>query len=323
MALSDDHGRRRVDGARHQLVGPGAAVRCALRADDGSRVCASCRLLVGRAAAAGVRGGVVPCRRCSSTNLPNLRDYAKAPFTLALVFDPGRPGRPAAGGPATVLLLSLCYGLVLGIGYGFRTDLLIDIPPFLIAMALFMPGGVLRDLPMKIGGRRAVCAPASSQRAGRSSRRSPRSGGCQWHLFLLGFTASVQRGARCERRVVRVGASLQGRISVGDGLELRQPVPSGPGLHRILLARIRRRELAYLRRILLTISRRLGDARVRGVLHVLDLHFANRLPFESRRSPYRLRGDPDREPRGALAGRRLRARDQLGRASGWRCLPAS
>ena len=81
-------------------------------------------------------------------NLPHLRDYSKAPFTVALVMILValvlRPRRTR-----DVLLLSLGYGLVMGVGYGFRTDLLVDIPPFLISVALFLPVGVFRNLPFE------------------------------------------------------------------------------------------------------------------------------------------------------------------------------
>ena len=146
---------------------------------------ALCRLIVGRIAAAAC-AAVLSVSSLQLANLPNLRDYAKAPFTLALVLIlialVVRPWRPR-----DVLMLSLCYGLVLGVGYGFRTDLLIDIPPFLIAIAFFLPGGVLRDVSLRVAavglftaGFVAAGWPIISAVGAR--------GGCQWHVFLLGLT---------------------------------------------------------------------------------------------------------------------------------------
>jgi len=147
---------------------------------------ALCRLIVGRAAAFACAAAL-----CVSplqlANLPNLRDYAKAPFTLALALTlialVVRPWRRR-----DVLLLALCYGLILGIGYGFRTDLLVDIPPFLITVALFLPGGVLRNLPAKIAA--VALSGAGFLAAGWPIITTVvSSGGCQWHVFLLGLAS--------------------------------------------------------------------------------------------------------------------------------------
>src|SRR5262249_40374360 len=66
-------------------------------------------------------------------NLPALRDYATAPFLLLLFLLLGLlvTRRPSW---RSVLTVSVAFGVVLGIGYGFRYDLLIAIPAFLLAM---------------------------------------------------------------------------------------------------------------------------------------------------------------------------------------------
>ena len=59
--------------------------------------------------------------------LPQLRDYAKAPFILLLILIMARLAvTPLKRRRA--LLLAAAFGLVLGIGFGFRNDLLINIP---------------------------------------------------------------------------------------------------------------------------------------------------------------------------------------------------
>ena len=82
-------------------------------------------------------------------NLPHLRDYAKAPFTLALVFVLGllvtMPVRRW-----TVLALSAAYGVILGIGYGFRTDFLATLPAVVITLSVFLDGGLTRNLKLKV-----------------------------------------------------------------------------------------------------------------------------------------------------------------------------
>lgn len=70
-------------------------------------------------------------------NLPNLRDYAKAPFVLLLLLLLGtmlrRPWRPAA-------MAGLCMsaGLVAGVGLGFRNDLLLLLP-LVVVVAMVAP----------------------------------------------------------------------------------------------------------------------------------------------------------------------------------------
>jgi len=143
------------------------------------------RLILGRIAAA--LCAVVMCvSPLQLANLPNLRDYAKAPFTLALlwivialVLQPRRR--------RDVLLLAACAGLVIGVGYGFRTDLIIDIPLFLITVALFLPGGVARNLPLKAAA--IACFALGFVAAGWPIITTiVASGGCQWHVALLGLT---------------------------------------------------------------------------------------------------------------------------------------
>jgi hypothetical protein len=118
-------------------------------------------------------------------NLPHLRDYSKAPFTMALILILGllvsRPVRPR-----TVLGLAFAYGAVLGIGYGFRTDFLANLPLLVIVVFAFLDGGVTRNLMLKAGATVlfvvtfiGVSWPASSA--------VYQKGGCQWHVVLLGL----------------------------------------------------------------------------------------------------------------------------------------
>ena len=120
-------------------------------------------------------------------NLPHLRDYAKAPFTLALVLILGvlviTPVRPR-----TVLLLAFAYGAVLGVGYGFRTDFLANLPVLVIVLFAFLDGGVTRNLALKTAATALFLAtfvgvswPATST--------VYQAGGCQWHVALLGLQA--------------------------------------------------------------------------------------------------------------------------------------
>ena len=89
--------------------------------------------------------GMVPILM-STPNLnlvPHLRDYAKGPFLLGVMLIMGvlvvhPPSRRRA------VALSALAGAVAGFGLGFRTDLMIAVPPFLVVVAFLVPGLSLR-----------------------------------------------------------------------------------------------------------------------------------------------------------------------------------
>lgn len=118
-------------------------------------------------------------------NLPNLRDYAKAPFTLGLVLVLGllvmRPVRRA-----TVLGLAAAFGALLGIGYGFRTDFLVQVPILLVVLFAFLDGGLRRHLGLKAGAA-ALFAITFLIVASPVLTSVLVKGGCQWHVALLGL----------------------------------------------------------------------------------------------------------------------------------------
>jgi len=123
--------------------------------------------------------------------LPVLRDYAKAPFTLILIFLLGllvklRPSWKS------VLTISAAYGVVLGVGYGFRTDFLAAIPPFFLTVFGFLEGGLLRSLRLKALAS-VACLAAFLMTAWPVILSVSRSGGCQWHTVLLGLPTGFSR----------------------------------------------------------------------------------------------------------------------------------
>jgi hypothetical protein len=129
--------------------------------------------------------------RLHLTYLPILRDYAKGPITLVLIFLLGLlVARRAAW--KGVLAIAAAYGVVLGIGYGFRTDFLVNIPAFFLTLALFLEGGVFRNIALKaVAG--AVCIAAFLVAGWPIISSVVRSGGCQWHTALLGFSWDFSR----------------------------------------------------------------------------------------------------------------------------------
>ena len=233
-------------------------------------VFALCRTVVGRS-------GAMFCVAllCVSpvqlANLPNLRDYAKAPFTLALIAIlialVVRPLRRRH-----LLVLSACYGIVLGIGYGFRTDLLIEIPPFLMVVALFLPGGVLTNLPLKAAAV-TFCAASFLVAAWPIIRSVTSGGGCQWHFFLLGLSDPFNAALG-----VRGGSYGWGHLYRDE--YLWATVANFAGRVRPDLGYIeycsRSYDVAsweYLRRILLTFPADMVTRAYASALHILELPF--------------------------------------------------
>jgi hypothetical protein len=81
-------------------------------------------------------------------HLPYLRDYAKAPFMLALILLMAR----MAIGPVTTrrtVGYAVAFGIILGVGFGFRNDLLINVPAFVIVVLLCLPGSLRANLRVK------------------------------------------------------------------------------------------------------------------------------------------------------------------------------
>ncbi|HVZ23107.1 MAG TPA: hypothetical protein VG871_18670 [Vicinamibacterales bacterium] len=80
--------------------------------------------------------------------LPQLRDYAKAPFILCLILIAAHLAMPPFNRTRS-LALSALFGLVLGVGLGFRNDLLINVPPFLGVVLLLTPVRWRDELQLK------------------------------------------------------------------------------------------------------------------------------------------------------------------------------
>lgn len=119
-----------------------------------------------------------------------LRDYAKAPFILALVFVMACIARAGAS-VRQRLWLSAAFGLVLGIGFGFRNDLLILVPPFAAVVALRVGGLRRRDLMLS-----AEClaiAAAGFVVAAWPLLVAYTRGSNNGHVILLGFMANFER----------------------------------------------------------------------------------------------------------------------------------
>jgi hypothetical protein len=123
--------------------------------------------------------------------MPSLRDYSKAPFTLMLVFLLGLLVSRRITWRGT-LTIAAAYGAILGLGYGFRTDFLADVPPFFLVLVAFLDGGPFRNLRLKAAAG-ALCAAMFLVVGWPVIASVSRSGGCQWHTALLGFARDYSR----------------------------------------------------------------------------------------------------------------------------------
>ena len=120
-------------------------------------------------------------------NLPHLRDYAKAPFVLALVLialrlvlKPGTMRR--------TLLWAVAAGLVTGIGIGFRNDLLVAIPAIIGVLAVFLPGDIRQQLGMRAAAAALYLVTIYAAMWPMSSIYTTGGGSSTQHLVLLGLT---------------------------------------------------------------------------------------------------------------------------------------
>jgi hypothetical protein len=91
-------------------------------------------------------------------NLPHLRDYAKAPFMLAAIAVIAWLLKGGLSRTAFISILA-ATGLLIGIGIGFRIDLLILVPLLLAVILFFQPGPLFGNMKSRIGGAAAflVC----------------------------------------------------------------------------------------------------------------------------------------------------------------------
>ncbi len=118
-------------------------------------------------------------------NIPHLRDYSKAPFfmflliAMAVAFVERRPRR--------LLLLGIAYGVVQGVGFGMRTDVVLNFLPFFIVLFAAPPDGAFSALKPRL-----TCAVAAiglfavvSYPVLKTYTRNI----SLWHIALLGLTS--------------------------------------------------------------------------------------------------------------------------------------
>lgn len=223
------------------------------------------------------------------TLAPQLRDYAKGPFLLALILVTG--AIVVGSGGRRVLLWSAAAGVLLGVGLGFRTDLMIAIAPVGAAIAFLSPPEVT------VGRRLAAIAvfAASLVAVGLPALRGYARGGNTGHVALLGLSSEFDRTLRVAPSIYELLGPYNDTLafSVINGFAAREGTPAGAALST---ADYDRFATAYLRRIAATFPADVAVRMIAAVLvvprYVLDSSLGP--PEFVRASParwlYRLRG---------------------------------
>lgn len=141
------------------------------------------RLGMGKSLAAGF-ATILVFSSLQLNNLPHLRDYAKAPFIITTVLLLGWLVKYSLTSRKTALLAGL-LGMVLGVGFGFRMDLLIFVPATVFTLAVFTPRGLTHDVGARLCAIGAFAATFVA--TGWPIITAMASGGNTPHAILLGL----------------------------------------------------------------------------------------------------------------------------------------
>lgn len=123
--------------------------------------------------------------------LPDFRDYGKAPFFLAALLLMGFILKRARS-PWRQLALSTILGVVIGIGYGFRQDLLICMPPCILVVLLGARMITSHPGPLRIVAAVAATAAFVLTAAPVFNGKQESGGFVMTHTLLQGITSSVE-----------------------------------------------------------------------------------------------------------------------------------
>ena len=169
-----------------------------------------------------VRGAAAPLSLLLTVSPANLmrllslRDYSKAPFVLAAILILAvmvlRPMRRAG-----TLWMAALYGAVVGLGYGFRSDLAVMVPFGACVVLLLLPGSLRANAvrnalatSVLLAGFFVAAWPVIS---------GLELGGCQYHFALLGLTTPNTRAMNLAPPLYRFGdyaLDIFGSLKVGD-----------------------------------------------------------------------------------------------------------
>ena len=142
-----------------------------------------CRLAMGRVTAASM-AALFMISPLHLTNLPDLRDYGKVPFFLATLLIVGLlvTRRRTA---AVVVGLAAVAGALVGVGFGVRTDVAVNLIAVIVAVVAFLPQPLSETWKTRLIAA-AACASCFTAVA-YPVIRTYQSGIPIWHVALLGY----------------------------------------------------------------------------------------------------------------------------------------
>ncbi|HUK33167.1 MAG TPA: hypothetical protein VLV86_04590, partial [Vicinamibacterales bacterium] len=117
-------------------------------------------------------------------NVPHLRDYSKAPFFVLTALTMGLA--VLAQRPRMLVLIGAAFGVVQAVGFGMRTDVILNFAPFVLVLLVLGSGELKKNVSAKLIGISAsvVLFVALSWPVLTVYRRSEG----LWHVSLLGLT---------------------------------------------------------------------------------------------------------------------------------------
>ena len=130
--------------------------------------------------------------------VPQIRDYAKGPFLLAVILIMGVMVLGATDRWRAIAWSALA-GVIVGVGFGFRTDLAIAVVPFLLATAMLVPSTV----PMRWRAAAVGVFLASFAIVALPVLRGYSTGGNTGHVILLGLGVEFNRPLGSSPRFTR------------------------------------------------------------------------------------------------------------------------
>ena len=227
----------------------------------------------------------------STTNLmqvPQLRDYARGPFLLAIILIMGIAVLHRMH-PRRVISWSVAAGAVLGLGTGFRTDVMIALLPFAITLAILVPPTV----PVRVRVAAIAAFLAAFVVVAFPALRRLSQGGNNGHVTLLGLVSEFDGPLRIEPSVYRFGGRYVDSLAFVtiDSYAIRVQGQGVDGTSR----QYERAASAYLAQVAATFP---GDVitRIMAAIHTVAKYFLDstlyppvQVQSESIRAAYRLR----------------------------------
>jgi hypothetical protein len=140
--------------------------------------------------------------------LPHLRDYAKTPLMLLLLLVMAWMAMPPLDRRRCLMLAAL-FGAILGVGLGFRNDLMIHVLPFAAVVLLLLPGRWRANLGLKVAC--ILLASATFLATAWPILVAYRSGSNTGHAAVLGLVTAFDRRLDVTRPAYDLGSSYLDR----------------------------------------------------------------------------------------------------------------